>query len=127
MGIEFKKLSNTSRSLPAAEPASMWSYKVQFYVNHFFDSLYFDRVNSAFLDRLEGRGRESERETEEEEDVGQQQLPDAHLNPEHSDSDWTEDAGERRARPLVLTPFYSRWLTEAKMSDVTRVAHLILS
>ena len=98
-------------------------------MQHFSDSLYSDRVNSAFLDRLEGRGRGSEEAAEEEEeDVGQQQLPVAHLNPEHSDLDWTlEDTGERRARPLVLTPFFSRWLTEAKSRHVTRVAHLILS
>ncbi|XP_042350915.1 epithelial-stromal interaction protein 1 [Plectropomus leopardus] len=61
------------------------------------------RVNSAFLDRLEGRGRASEKETKEEgvqEDIRHQrpnqsgqQLPSAHLNadPEQSYSDCAED------------------------------------
>ncbi|XP_028447058.1 epithelial-stromal interaction protein 1 [Perca flavescens] len=64
------------------------------------------RVNSAFLDKLQGRGSESEtreegvREAEcpfmsTEEDTPRNQLPIAHLNPDPEQSyyDWTDEAG----------------------------------
>lgn len=78
-------------------------------MNHFFDSLYFDRVNSDFLDKLEGRGsggkkgeggQEAECPSEDFRhqlsNTPGQQLPLTHLNadPEQSCSDWTEEAGE---------------------------------
>ncbi|KAA8593109.1 hypothetical protein FQN60_018564 [Etheostoma spectabile] len=64
------------------------------------------RVNSAFLDKLEGRG--SEKKTKEEavweaerpfmstkEDTPRNQLPVVHLNPDPEQSyyDWTDEAG----------------------------------
>lgn len=111
-------------------------------------------MNTAFLDKLEGRGRASEndvmRERVQEEErprlasedfrsqqpyATTEQVHLAHLNPdaEQSCSDWTED-GECWMDVwislclLFLTPFFSPaqcWLTKPK-SDVTRVAHLIL-
>lgn len=80
-----------------------------------FDSLYFDRVNSAFLDNLEGRSRGSEKEIKEEgdwenpylvpEDLRQQPSdPPGQLNPEPEQSsyDWTQEVGEHQ---LFLTLF----------------------
>lgn len=136
----FKKLSNTSCSLPfgACQHNKLWSTAlVSFMRNHFFDWLYFDRVNSAFLAKLEGQRRGSENEPEWEterfnmaseefrhqpSDAPGHQLPPTHLRPD-PEQHRAEEAGELRMDvwitlcPLFLTPFFSLaqcWLTEPK-------------
>lgn len=62
-------------------------------------SLCFDRVNAAFLDKLEGQARGSEREPKfESTQEAESQAPLSHLkpDPEQSCSGWTEEAGELR-------------------------------
>lgn len=127
---KFKKLSNTSRWL-TFRACQHVKYSINlFYVTHFFDELYLDRVNSAFLDKLEGRGRGSENETKgrgirEAEDpcfasesfrdqssnIPGQQLRLAYLDPdpEQSWSSRTEEAGELRVS-AVSHIFFLVWL-----------------
>lgn len=136
----FKKLSNTSCSLPfgACQRNKLWSTALVIFMwTVLFDWLYFDRVNSAFLDKLEGRRRGSENDPEweterfnmaseefrhQQSNAPGQQLPHSHLRPD-PEQHWAEEVGELRMdvwitlSPLFLTPFFSLtqcWLTKPK-------------
>lgn len=90
-------------------------------------------MNAAFLDKLEGRGKEKTKESVEDdegnyvaaEDFGQQTGHPSHLNPDpEQSSGWTGEAGELRwnvwinlSLPFLKPFFFSQaqcWLTKYK-------------